>query len=200
VNIVAEYLSVMRRMPLAAAQELHGRFGIPWRAIATTVPAPMMVTFADKGRLYEPAAAHGFPVWVSPVAVVDPARPEEIEATDPLDVVQCGPFVDLVAFDPCRPRRFARRTGLALVLGCIRPQYCESDPVPVRRDVADWLRAECDGLVVLTHDPHEAGRLLRRIAAIEAEDPEHLAALRACVMLPPYPPPPPPIFSVRRAA
>jgi hypothetical protein len=200
VNIVAEYLSVMRRMPLAAAEELHTRFGFSWRAIATAVPAPMMVTFADKGRLYEPAAAHGFPVWVSPVAVVDPERPEEIEATDPLDVVQTGPFVDLVAFHPGYRNRFARRTGLAPVLGCIPPQYCDPDPVPVRRDVTDWLRAECDGLVILTHEPHETGRLLRRIAAIEAEDPAHVAALRACVMLPPYPPPSPPIFSVRRAA
>jgi hypothetical protein len=146
VNIVAEYLSLMRRMPLAAAEELHTRFGFSWRAIATAVPAPMMVTFADKGRLYEPAAAHGFPVWVSPVAVVDPERPEEIEATDPLDVVQTGPFVDLVAFHPGYRNRFARRTGLAPVLGCIPPNTAtpilsrsgETSPIGCAPNATGW--------------------------------------------------------------
>jgi hypothetical protein len=146
IDLVGEYCAAMRRTPLTAVQDLHTRYGIPWRAITATALAPMMVTFADKGRLYKPAAAHGFPVWVSPVAVVDPERPEEIEATDPLDVVQTGPFVDLVAFHPGYRNRFARRTGLAPVLGCIPPNTAtpilsrsgETSPIGCAPNATGW--------------------------------------------------------------
>ena len=53
------------------------------------------------GHCFEPNEDGGA-VWVIPATAVDPARPEEIEAVDPLDVVRTGPIVDLVGF-PSRP-------------------------------------------------------------------------------------------------
>jgi hypothetical protein len=195
IDLVGEYCAAMRRMPLSAAQELHNRFGVPWRAITLACPVPTRARFTDKARsLFEPDEDGGA-VWVIPATCVDPARPEEIEVAEPLDVVSTGACVDLLAFDPDRPRRFARRTALAPTLGCIPRQHGDPAPVPVRLDVTDWLRAECHGLVILTRDPHEIGRLLRRIAAIQPEDPAHAAALKAWLGLPSYAGlPPRPVF------
>jgi hypothetical protein len=186
-DIVAEYLEAMRRMPLVEAQRLHTDFRFPWRSIVATCPVPTRVSFTDATKqLYQPGS-DGFPVWVLPVTCVDPEQPEEIEATDPLAVISCGHVVDLLAFDPECPRRFVRRTGLAPVLGVIEPQRCDPNPVPVWRDVTDWLRAECVGIVLLTDDPFEAGRIMRRITTVQAEDARHGEELRERVNLPPYP-------------
>jgi hypothetical protein len=130
--------------------------------------------------------------------VVDPERPEEIEATDPLDVVQCGPIVDLVAFHPGHRNRFARRTGNAVVLGAVAPQLLGPDRVAVWSDVGDWLCGSCRGIVLLTTDCHQKGRILRRLASIEAQQPDQVSAW---ISLPAYPPGlPPAVFPMRGAA
>jgi len=186
-NLVAEYVATMRSTPLEAAQQLNRQFAIPWTSIAATCPVPTKVSFADSTRrLYHPDPG-GMHVWVLPVTCVDPEQPEEIEATDPLEVVSCGRVIDLLAFDPERPRRFVQRTGLAAVLGAILPQYLNPDRVRVWRDVSDWLRAGCVGLVLLTDDPFQKGRILRRIADVKACGPEHAAELRTLIKLPAYP-------------
>jgi hypothetical protein len=110
---------------------------------------PTRARFADKARsLYEPDEDGGAG-WVVPATCVDPARPEEIEAVDPLDVVSTGPIVDLVAFHPHCRDRFALRIGHAVVLGAVEPQHLEPARVPVWGDIGDWLRAGCSGLVLL---------------------------------------------------
>lgn len=187
IDIIAEYLRAMRATPFKAAEQLHTQFGIPWISVRATCPVPMKVTFADKAQRFYQPDSDGFPVWVLPVTCVDPEQSEEIEVSDPLKVISCGRVVDLLGFDPERPRRFVRRTGLAPVLGCVPPQYCDPDRVPVWRDVTDWLRAGCVGLVLLTDDPFERGRILRRIGAVLVEDPEHAAQLKAWLELPAYP-------------
>jgi hypothetical protein len=121
IDLVGEYCASLRRMPLSAAQELHSTFGIPWPSITATCPVPTRPRFADKARsLYEPDEDGGAG-WVIPATCVDPARPEEIEAVDPLDVVSTGPIVDLVAFHPHCRDRFALRIGHAVVLGAVDP-------------------------------------------------------------------------------
>jgi hypothetical protein len=160
-----EYLQLMRRMPCAEAERLHNEFGIPWRAIRATVPVPTRIRFTDKAETFFEPDEDGVPVWVLPATCCDPERPEEIEAVDPLDVVSKGPVVDLLAFHfhpECR-KRFALRTGAAVVLGCVPPQYMQPDPVRVFDDVADWLKSGCKGIVLLSNDPHQRGRILRRI-------------------------------------
>ena len=198
IDLVGEYCAAMRRMPLSAAQELHSTFDIPWRSIAAACPVPTRARFTDKARsLFEPDEDGGA-VWVIPATCVDPARPEEIEAVDPLDVVRTGPIVDLVAFHPDRRNRFALRIGHAVVLGAVEPQYCEPARVKVWSDIGDWLREGCHGIVLLTPDDHQRGRILRRIESIEAAQP---AQVKAWLALPEYPAPrPTPVFAMRAAA
>jgi hypothetical protein len=198
IDLVAEYCALMRRMPFAAAQELHGRFGIPWPAIAVACPVPAVARFADRKRLlYEPDE-DGRAVWIVPCCCVNPLRPEEIEAVDPLDVVATGKVIDLLAFHPGHRERFALRTGNAVVIGCVEPQLMDPARVPVWSDIGDWLRAGCNGIVLLTSDCHQKGRILRRLSSIEAQQ---YAQVRAALVLPEYPAPlPPAVFPMPPAA
>jgi hypothetical protein len=195
-----EYLDLMRHMPFAEAERLHNEFGIPWRAITATVPVPTRIRFTDKAQsLFEPDE-DGVPVWVLPTSCCDPEQPEEIEAVDPLDVVRRGPVVDLLAFHfhpDCR-NRFALRTGAAVVLGAIEPQYMEPDPVLVFNDVGAWLRSGCNGIVLLTNNDHQRGRILRRIeSSIGAPEP---AEVKRLLSLPEWPQRPVRVFQMRDAA
>jgi hypothetical protein len=185
--LIGEYLEPMRKMSLEAARRLNGEFGIPWPAIVAICPAPTTVRFTDDTQMFfrpDPAGVHA---WVIPVTCVDAGQPEEIETRDPLGVVACGHVIDLLAFDPERPRRFVLRTRRAAVLGAIEPQYCDAPAVRVFRDVTDWLKNQCQGLVLLTDDPFQAGRIMRRINAIAAEDTRHAEELRERWALPSYP-------------
>jgi hypothetical protein len=78
------------------------------------------------------------------------------------------------------------RTRFAAVLGAIEPQYCDAPAVRVFRDVTDWLKNQCQGVVILTDDPFQAGRIIRRVNAIAAEDTRHAEELRERWALPPY--------------
>jgi hypothetical protein len=110
--------------------------------------------------------------------------PQETETGDWLNVVSDAPIVDLLAFSPLARRRWALRRGIATVLGAIEPQYPGSEPVPMHRDVTDWLRNSCRGLVLLACDSHDAAAILRRIERLEAEDDAHADELRRLLALP----------------
>jgi hypothetical protein len=176
-----EYLVGMWRTP-DHVQELM-RHGVGMGAITTTCPAPTSIAFNEDGDRYWPDDA-GYPAWVMPVCVVDPERPELIETVDPLDVVSTGPVIDLVAFDPDYPGCWALRLGLATVLGAIEPQYLDPEPVPIHRDVTDWLRAECRGIMLFTRDPIEVGRILRQCLKIEVQHRDHAVELRRTLEMP----------------
>jgi hypothetical protein len=180
--LISEYLDARRRMRVEDARSLMGH-GISWRAITIAGPAPVQISLSLDGDLYWPDEL-GHPAWVLPVRVVDPWDPQETETGDWLDVVSHGPIVDLLAFSPLAPRCWALRRGIATVLGAIEPQYPGSEPVPVHRDVTDWLRNSCRGLVLLACDPHDAAAILRRIERLEAEDNAHVDDLRRLLALP----------------
>jgi hypothetical protein len=179
--LTSEYIDPMRRMSLDDARRLM-RHGVPLRAITTICPAPTRVVI-DGNDLYRPDPS-GQPAWIIPVSVVDPEIPELIEAVDPLGIVSLGPIVDLIAFHPAAPNRWALRRGLAPALGVIEPQCCDPASVAVHRDVTDWLRSGCRGIILLTRDPKEAGRILRQISCIEASDWNHAKELRRLLALP----------------
>jgi uncharacterized membrane protein YhdT len=120
----------------------------------------------------------GLRAWVLPVRVVDPEMPDAIETTNPVWAAMCSDVVDLVAFSPAAPYRFALRCGIATVLGWVEPQYLAPDTVPIHRDITDWFRAGCRGLVLLTRCSFEAARVLRQCLEIEAEDAAHAVQLR----------------------
>jgi hypothetical protein len=115
-----------------------------------------------------------------PIGVSDPQCPWDIEVTDPTAIVSTGPVVDLVAFSPSASGQWALRLGKAAALGAIPPQYLDRDPVRLFRDVTDWLRGGCTGLVLLTRNEAILYQLLTTCrAGVVAEDDEHAAALRA---------------------
>jgi hypothetical protein len=180
--LVSEYLDAFRRMCVEDARSLMGQ-GISWRTITITGPAPVRISLSLDGDLYSPDEL-GRPAWVLPVRVVDPWDSQETETGDWLNVVSHGPIVDLLAFSPLARRRWALRRGIATVLGAVEPQYPGSEPVPVHRDVTDWLRNNCRGLVLLTCDPHDAAGILRRIERLSAEDNAHADELHRLLGLP----------------
>jgi hypothetical protein len=66
------------------------------------------------------------------------------------------------------------------VLDAIPPQYLEPDPVRVHRDVAEWLRAGCSGIVLLTRDRNKAQRVLRQIHRVDTADDKPVAPPPSC--------------------
>ena len=134
--------------------------------------------------LYSPAP--GGPIAIiTPVRVYTSVTPEARAARA---YAHWGPIVDLVAWHPAEPERFALRIGSAEWLGCIEPQYLDPDPVPIHRSVLDWLRAGCVGLVLLSPDPADQYRALCCCGRIVTADPEHSKALRRVLSRPwPHP-------------
>jgi hypothetical protein len=124
--------------------------------------------------------------FILPVRVYHPFSPE---APDPVRFVREGDVVDLLAFSPAVPFRWALRTGAAAWIGCIEPQYLMPDPVPVWRTPLGWLRSGSRGLVLLTQDRREQYRVLTLCDALIAEDERHAARLREVVQRPLLGPP-----------
>jgi hypothetical protein len=184
--LLEEYHVAMRRMTLEGDVAELMRHGVPIQAIARVCPAPMKICLDRSGELYQPDEA-GRPAWVFPVCCVDPRYPEMIEAADPLSAVAAGPVIDLVAFW-CGPRGWALRHGVGTVLGAVPPQDHNADPVRVYRDPIGWLTGSCRGIVLLTHEPFEAVRVLRQCRRIETEDATHAAEFRRLI---PWSPPSP---------
>jgi hypothetical protein len=89
--------------------------------------------------LYEPVEDGGA-AYITPVLVDNPLTPE---AEGPQGCARGGGYlVDLVAWHPRRPSRWALRVGSATWLGAIEPQYMDPDPVAVRRSPLAWLQAD----------------------------------------------------------
>ena len=180
-----EYLEAARRTAADAVRELTAS-GVPEPAIELVRPALTTITLDPAGKLYWPNPA-GKPAWILPVRTADLAYPAEwIEVGDPEDIISRGPILDMIAFAPSRPRCWALRLGEAPVLGVIEPQYLRPDPVLIHRDIVTWLRAGCRGIMLLTRDPYEAGRILRQCEIVEVEDSAHKAELDRLINLPPY--------------
>lgn len=134
-----------------------------------------------KAGMYRPDP-DGLPAFITPVLVDNAASPE---AAHPLVYARhLGECVDLVAWHPAHPDLWALRLGVATWLGCIEPQYCDPDPVAMRRSPLAWLRAGCDGLVILSRHPPDAYRILTDCQSIVAEDETHAAELRKLVRQP----------------
>jgi hypothetical protein len=189
-DLVNEYLTYFRRTTGDDGLLRLTEHGIPLRSIRLVRPVLIHIALKPDrcapAELYQPDPA-GKPAWVVPVRTFDSAYPGEwIETADPEIVVSQGTMLDLIAFAPAAPGRWALRLGEAAVLGAIEPQYLDPRPVPVHRDVTDWLRSGCSGIMLLTRDACEAGRILRQCKTVEAQDPTHAAQLRRLIERPPY--------------
>ena len=127
-----------------------------------------------RGQLYEPDPDGGF-AYILAVRADNPATPK---TPDPETVIADGDMVDLIAFHPAYPRRWALRVGAAEWLGAVEPQYMQPAPVRIWRSPLAWLRAGCRGLVLLSNDRRDQYRHLASLGSIIAEDAHHAAELQ----------------------
>lgn len=82
--------------------------------------------------------------------------------------------VDLVAWHPATPGRWARRTGDASMLGAID----EGAALRVWRTPLSWLRGGGEGVCFLTSEQGIIAEALRAASEVIAEDGRHAAELR----------------------
>jgi hypothetical protein len=152
--------------------------GIDWRAIAEAVPAHALIQVAQNtGFEFD---ADGKSAFVLPVRTDNPLTPE---SADPASAIRDGAIVDLVAFHPRHPDRWALRRDAAEWLGAIEPQYLDPAPATIFRSPLSWLRADCRGLVLLG-DRASQYRILTLLHSIIAEDEQHATELRRVLMRP----------------
>jgi len=147
--------------------------GVGWGAIADVAPAHALIR-VSQDTAFEPDEEGGH-AFVIPVRVESTVTPE---AFDPAAAVRDGGAVDLVAFHPAKPHRWALRCGNAEWLGAIEPQYLAPDSVRVWRTPLAWLQAGCRGIVLLSPERVSRYRTLSCLHSIVAEDLEHASELR----------------------
>jgi hypothetical protein len=153
--------------------------GVSRRALSIAMPA--LARVAVHSGLYHPDPDSGGLAYVIPVRVDDPFSPEAI---DPAEAINDGGIVDLLAFHPAHPHRWALRVGTAVWLGAVEPQHFGPAAVRIRRTPLKWLRADCDGLVLLSDDRRDQYRILSSLKSIVAEDAEHADAVRGVLARP----------------
>jgi hypothetical protein len=146
---------------------------------------PMRVEGRRRRWVPDPTGHRGF---VTPVR----GRGDRYDARDLLadEIVINGPLLDLVAWHPERPHRWATRTGAAEWLGAWDPGIAQERHEPVRlwRAPFAWLKGWLEGVVPLTTDRAALHRLLADMPAIRAEDEPHGRQLERALERP-YPVP-----------
>lgn len=163
----------------ADVRELQ-QHGVPLAAVATSVGIARVSRILDAAH-YEPDP-NGVLAFITPVLIEDPMSPE---SSSPALYVRFGEIVDLLAWDPQTPRKWALRAGLATWLGCVPPQYLDPHPVRVWRSVLNWLHNDCTGIVALSRDPAAVYSLLMGFpGGIIAEDHAHKRELRTLLERP----------------
>jgi len=134
-----------------------------------------------RGDLFEPDP-DGRACLITPVCVHTELDPE---SSDPKVYCRAGAIIDLVAWHPEQPDRWALRLGTPEWLGCIGPQHLEPEPVAIRRSVLSWFQAGCTGLVLLSRSALDQYRILTGcLGGIIAEDAAHRTELRRALQQP----------------
>ena len=174
-DLIAELDTAQRALRADHRVQLHG-LGIPHLIIERGLIGAGRIQLSANGRAYEPAE-DGAQAFVTPCRIgTDLLSPED---PDHESVPQFGCVIDLVAWSPRYPGRWALRSGLAAWLGAIPPQFCSPPPVTMRRDVFSWLRAGASGLCILAHERRDAYRVLSVCRdEIKGEDHDHVRELR----------------------
>ncbi|HVM79909.1 MAG TPA: hypothetical protein VMU06_12885 [Stellaceae bacterium] len=183
-DLLREFASAQCALDTKNRAELHA-IGIPDIILARGLVGIARVEVSLDGKRYEPAD-EGHELFITPARVgLDPSTPE---ATNHETVPQDGRLVDLVAWSPHYPGRWATRTGLAAWLGAIEPQFVIPPAVPIFRSPLSWLRAGAKGLCILDTNPPDIYRVLTVCQQIEAEDRAHAQQLRRILEHPFKPP------------
>jgi hypothetical protein len=176
-----EHLAVLQGTRFADMAPLVDA-GVGWREIAEATPAHARCRVVSNTKFeFDDEGGHAF---VLPVRVDNALTPE---SADPAAAVSVGAVVDLLAFHPDHPHRWALYRDVAEWLGSIPPQYLDPEPVPVWRSPLSWLCANCRGVVLLS-DRVSQYRILSLLNSIIAEDEQHADELRR-VLAQPWPAP-----------
>jgi hypothetical protein len=184
VNLVAELYVAQGALTTEHRHTLRA-LGIPDVTVARGFVGVARI-LPDKRGTYQPIA-DGCVAFVTPVRIgVDPSSPED---RDFALVPQYGELIDLVAWSPRDPRRWATRCDYGTWLGAIPPQYVQPEAVPMRRSPLSWLRADGTGLCVLARERIEGYRLLSLCGQLRAEDRQHQRELHD-ILARPFPVPP----------
>src|SRR3954469_14456498 len=147
--------------------------GIAETMLVAIIPVWVPIAIMKDGLHFEPDPdGDGFG-FIVPVRIDNPLSPE---AVDPVATVRDGLIVDLLAFSPAVPNRWALRTGAATWLGAAEPQYMGPEPTPVWRTPLRWL-GEGSGIVLLSRDRRDRYRTLASLDSIIAEDEAHAVEL-----------------------
>ena len=179
-DLTAELIAAQDALTAADRDTLRAT-GVPDSVIVFGLIGAAHVLLSDDGQTYQPTE-HGPRLFITPVRA-EP-RTGDVESPDFELVPAFGALVDLIAWLPQFPGRWALRHGVADALGAIEPQYCLPAPVPVRRHPLSWLRSGGTGLCVLSRDRRDAYRLLSCCDRLEAEDAAHACELRSILERP----------------
>jgi hypothetical protein len=166
--------------PSARARDELVELGVPPRDVELLIGIGQVRLY--RSDFYEPDP-DGRACLITPVCVHTALDPE---SSAPEVFCRAGAIVDLVAWHPEQPDRWALRAGAAEWLGCIEPQYLDEPArVPIRRSVLSWFQAGCTGLVLLSRSRLDQYRILMNCrGGIIAEDAAHRAELRRTLQRP----------------
>jgi hypothetical protein len=177
-DIAGELAEALAAMTRAETRELEN-WGIPRRTQYHMIGVARICPVDS--TTYEPDP-EGVQAFITPVRVEHPASPE---SRLPVACPRIGSLIDLVAWNPRRPRRWLLRCGWADWLGACPPQRMDPDPVRLHRCVLEWLRGDCDGIVPLTRDRAALYRLLTEFyGGIVVADAAHRAELVSILQRP----------------
>ena len=180
---LAREMATARRCLSGADREALIAAGISAPVIAAGLIGAALVRLA--GDLFEPDPDGRF-AFLTPVRVYDAITPE---SPHPIVTVRAGALIDILAWHPKHPQRWALRRGLATWAGACWPQYLDPPPVRVWRSPANWLRSGCRGLCLVSRVAADAYRVLSLLKGNVAEDRAHRAELQA-ILASPWPAPP----------
>jgi hypothetical protein len=95
-------------------------------------------------------------------------------------------IIDIVAWHPATPGRWATRTGYADMLGTVQPPLWEDGPTRVHQTPYGWLKSGGEGICFLTTDRPMIAFELRSAGRIVADAEAHARELRQ-ICAHPYP-------------
>jgi hypothetical protein len=173
-DLIAEIDHAQRALDATHRAQLAA-LGIPRLIVECGFVGAARIRLEKDGRTYRPMEG-GTEAFITPCRVNgDQPTPED---PDFELVPQYGDVIDLIAWSPEYPGRWATRCDQATWLGCIEPQFVIPPAVPIRRSPLSWLKANATGLCILAHDQWDIYRLLTVCQQLEAEDDAHAKQLR----------------------
>ena len=184
-DLAAEHRAAVRNLKTEDAVELVDQLEIPFFLVIIHQLVGIL-PIRRKGALWEPD-----PDGAGPLAYITPLRVDRFAtplSLDPWETARCGELADLIAWDPDAPQSWALRVGNSHWLGSI--PWGEPFPALLRASPLSWLKADCDGLVVLSRDPVEVRAILGEFEyGVHTESDVLTAQLRKLVATPVAHPP-----------